>query len=203
MARPPSDIRARLIESARGVFLRKGVDGASLRQIAKDAGTNIGMVYYYFETKDELFIQVVEDRYAGVLLKLEEIFARELPFLDRMTIASASIGELEEEEFEVMRIVLGELVRSTPERKKLVMDRFKEGHVGLLLRALMEASGEEIDPRHPLPVALISIVGAMVLPQLLLRMAGVAAPLALPEPSLLAESLADVLRHGLLKTPED
>lgn len=155
------------------------------------------MVYYYFETKDELFLQVVEDRYAGVLAKLEEIFARESPFLERMTLASASIGELEDEEFEVMRIVMGELVRSTPERKKLVMDRFKQGHVGLLFRALTEAS-EEIDPRHPLPVALISIVGAMVLPQLLMRIAGDAAPIALPDPSVLAESLAEVLRHGLL-----
>lgn len=198
MARPPSDIRARIITSARGVFLQKGVDGASLRQIAKDAGTNIGMVYYYFETKDVLFLQVVEDRYAGVLKKLEEIFARDAPLLERMTLASASIGDLEPEEFEVMRIVLGELVRSTPERKKLVMDRFKQGHVGLLLRSLTEASGE-IDPRHPVPVALISIVGAMVLPQLLLRMAGEATPIALPEPGVLAESLADVLRHGLLK----
>lgn len=198
MARPPSDIRARIITSARGVFLQKGVDGASLRQIAKDAGTNIGMVYYYFETKDVLFLQVVEDRYAGVLKKLEEIFARDAPLLERMTLASASIGNLEAEEFEVMRIVLGELVRSTPERKKLVMDRFKQGHVGLLLRSLTEASGE-IDPRHPVPVALISIVGAMVLPQLLLRMAGEATPIALPEPGVLAESLANVLRHGLLK----
>ena len=169
-----------------------------MRQIAKEAGTNIGMVYYYFETKDELFLQVVEDRYAGVLARLQDIFARELPFLERVTLASASIGELPEEEFEVMRIVFGELVRSTPERKKLVMDRFKAGHVGLMLRALTEASGGEIDPRHPLPVALISIVGAMVLPQLIMRMAGDAAPLTLPEPAKLAEALTEVLRYGLL-----
>jgi AcrR family transcriptional regulator len=44
MARPRSDIRPRLLASARARFLREGVDGASLRSIAKDAATNIGMV---------------------------------------------------------------------------------------------------------------------------------------------------------------
>jgi AcrR family transcriptional regulator len=44
MARPASDIQKRIFVAARARFLSEGVDGASLRQIAKDAGTNIGMV---------------------------------------------------------------------------------------------------------------------------------------------------------------
>jgi AcrR family transcriptional regulator len=45
MARPASDIAPRIVHAARERFLFEGVDGASLRNIAKDAGTNIGMVY--------------------------------------------------------------------------------------------------------------------------------------------------------------
>ena len=37
MARPRSDIQPRIVEAARYRFLRAGVDGASLREIAKDA----------------------------------------------------------------------------------------------------------------------------------------------------------------------
>ena len=45
MARPRSDIEPRIVHAARRRFLKEGVDGASLRTIAKDAGTSIGMVY--------------------------------------------------------------------------------------------------------------------------------------------------------------
>ncbi len=67
MGRTRSDLGPRIIEAARGRFLREGVDGASLRAIAADAGTSIGMVYYYFPTKDDLFFAVVEETYQHVL----------------------------------------------------------------------------------------------------------------------------------------
>ena len=59
MARPKSDIEPRIIHAARRRFLEDGVDGASLRKIAREAGTNIGMIYYYFPTKDDLFLAYV------------------------------------------------------------------------------------------------------------------------------------------------
>ena len=61
MARPRSDIEPRIVHAARRRFLKEGVDGASLRTIARDAKTSIGMVYYYFPTKDDLFFAVVEE----------------------------------------------------------------------------------------------------------------------------------------------
>ena len=70
MARPRSDIRPRIVDSARARFLSLGVDGASLREIARDAGTNIGMVAYYFPTKDDLFLAVVEEVYASEVADL-------------------------------------------------------------------------------------------------------------------------------------
>ena len=67
MARPGSDLRSRVVPAARARFLAQGVDGASLRSIADDAGTSIGMVYYYFKTKDDLFLAVVEDVYGELM----------------------------------------------------------------------------------------------------------------------------------------
>ena len=64
MARPRSDIAQRIVSAAAERFLHDGVDGASLRRIAQAAGTNLGMVYYYFPSKDDLFLAVVERHYA-------------------------------------------------------------------------------------------------------------------------------------------
>ena len=70
MARPRGDISERLIKAAREAFLTQGVDGASLREIAAEAGTSLGMITYYFPTKDDLFLAVLEQVYPKLLADL-------------------------------------------------------------------------------------------------------------------------------------
>ncbi len=65
MARPRSDIQARIVDAARARFLAGNVDGASLRENRARSGHDIGMVVYYFPTKDELFKAAVDQIYAG------------------------------------------------------------------------------------------------------------------------------------------
>jgi hypothetical protein len=67
MPRPRSDISERVLHAAARRFLEDGVDGAAMRAIARDAGTSVGMVTYYFPTKDALFAAVVEHAYKGLL----------------------------------------------------------------------------------------------------------------------------------------
>ena len=84
MPRPQSDIDARIVEAARSRFLLEGVDGASLRSIARDAGTSIGMVYYYFKTKDELFLAVIETAYRGLLVDFSAALASDVTAEQRL-----------------------------------------------------------------------------------------------------------------------
>ena len=76
MARPRGNIDQRIVRAARVLFLRDGVDGASLRDIARRARTSIGMIYYYFPIKDDLFLAVVEEVYAKLLGDLGVALAR-------------------------------------------------------------------------------------------------------------------------------
>jgi TetR/AcrR family transcriptional repressor of nem operon len=50
----------RLVEAARDVFHRQGVEGTTLADIAQSADVPVGNVYYYFKTKDELVGAAVE-----------------------------------------------------------------------------------------------------------------------------------------------
>lgn len=52
------DKRLKLLEKARDHFLKHGYRGASLRNIARDAGLTTGALYHYFRGKDELFVDV-------------------------------------------------------------------------------------------------------------------------------------------------
>ena len=52
--------RAQLIAAALRVFLRRGFHGASLDEIADEAGYTTGAVYSNFRGKDDLFLAVLE-----------------------------------------------------------------------------------------------------------------------------------------------
>jgi AcrR family transcriptional regulator len=47
--------RQRIIDAARERFMRDGYEGATVRAIAADAGVDVAMVYYFFDSKEGLF----------------------------------------------------------------------------------------------------------------------------------------------------
>lgn len=55
------DVRKALLNSGEEAFLKNGFEKASLRKIAKNAGTTIGNFYNYFENKEALFGALVEE----------------------------------------------------------------------------------------------------------------------------------------------
>ncbi|MCX6271040.1 MAG: helix-turn-helix domain containing protein, partial [Bacteroidetes bacterium] len=44
-----------ILQAARKVFARKGLDGARMQEIADEAGINKALLHYYFRSKDNLF----------------------------------------------------------------------------------------------------------------------------------------------------
>lgn len=46
--------RGELAAATRQVILRQGLEGTTLREVAREAGWSIGVLAHYFETKDEL-----------------------------------------------------------------------------------------------------------------------------------------------------
>ncbi|MBV8658908.1 MAG: TetR/AcrR family transcriptional regulator [Burkholderiales bacterium] len=59
----PVDTRDRVLESAARVFARKGYLGASLDEVAADAGLTKGAVYWHFKSKSDLFFALLNSRF--------------------------------------------------------------------------------------------------------------------------------------------
>ena len=53
--------KKKLIKHAQKLFLDKGPDGTSIREIANSAGVNISAISYYFSGKDGLYRACIED----------------------------------------------------------------------------------------------------------------------------------------------
>lgn len=203
MARPRSDIRPRLIEAARAQFLKDGADGASLRAIARAAKTSIGMVHYYFGSKDELFFAVIEETYAPLLASIERLVADADSLSERVRRVSLRIAEASDEEVDILRLVLRSALTSGPRRDHLLA-RFQRGHLALVL-GLLERGAEHGEVRRDVPgPALVPMALAVtLLPQIIRRVAGDAWPFAdsLATPEDIAALSVDVLLHGI--SPEE
>lgn len=199
MPRPRTDIRPRLLEAARARFLSDGVDGASLRAIARDADTSIGMIYYYFPTKDDLFFGVVEDVYAALLGDLEQALAQDAGFEARVRALYQRVAAMSPVEGDIFRLVVREALVSSDRLGRLV-ERFKRGHVALIMRTVAEGRKEgalAADVPVPLMVIATGVLGAA--PLMILRALGARSPFgdALPTDGDFAEALLRVLMHGI------
>lgn len=54
-----------ILEAARNVFVKKGMDGARMQMIADKAGINKTLLHYYFRSKEKLFYAVFDQVEAG------------------------------------------------------------------------------------------------------------------------------------------
>ena len=69
--------RNALLDAAAHVFAQRGFEGASLEEIAETAGYTRGAIYKNFESKEELFLAVLDRRTAAQLDAFSAAFERE------------------------------------------------------------------------------------------------------------------------------
>lgn len=60
-------IKNKLLKSAKEEFLKSGFEKASIRTIVKNADTTIGNFYNYFQSKEDIFIALVEKTHNKIM----------------------------------------------------------------------------------------------------------------------------------------
>ena len=75
-----------LLEAARELFTKVGLDAASLEEVAETAGYSRGAFYSNFASKDELIVAVLEREIQGANQSLNAVFAWDLPPKERLAV---------------------------------------------------------------------------------------------------------------------
>jgi AcrR family transcriptional regulator len=71
--------RQRLLDAAQKLIARKGLDAASVENIAGAAGYSRGAFYSNFKSKDDLFIELLRSDHAKATQELEAVRTSDLP----------------------------------------------------------------------------------------------------------------------------
>jgi AcrR family transcriptional regulator len=69
--------RACLMQSAATVFARRGLQQASIDEVAEDAGFTKGAFYANFKSKEELFLAMLDERFTQRIEGIESVIAGE------------------------------------------------------------------------------------------------------------------------------
>jgi len=118
MARTPKvveDRRDQIIDAAMQVFAQKGFTRATNKDIAREAGITPGLIYYYFESKEDLLKTIIETRSPAQLMTTLPLQVFELPpevFLRMLILRALSIIE-SEQLIQMVRMLLSEVVHNT------------------------------------------------------------------------------------------
>ena len=87
--------RAKLIQSAERVFLKKGFLTASIGQIARTAGYTTGAVYSNFASKEDLGLPVIQERMVAGITTLQQELADASPTVSSRLAALERWGDRE------------------------------------------------------------------------------------------------------------
>lgn len=67
----------RILEGALSVFKEKGLDGATMDEIANTSGFGKATLYYYFKSKEEVFSAILVDGWQNIWESLEPVIAEQ------------------------------------------------------------------------------------------------------------------------------
>jgi AcrR family transcriptional regulator len=81
--------RARLLQAAAEVYARRGFGGATLDEVAAEAGFTKGAVYSHFGSKENLLLALLEEHLASQVAEQIELFDRERTTWERPLAGSA------------------------------------------------------------------------------------------------------------------
>lgn len=102
-----------IMNAARDLFINKGYQHVSMRQIAKELGYSHGAIYYHFKNKAELFYALVEDHFYMLDQVLDRIMQESLDTkekLEKILLGFIEFGLTHQSHYEIMFLIKEEEV---------------------------------------------------------------------------------------------
>ena len=100
------ETRKKILDSAAQVFAAKGFHSAVVDDIVKASGTSKGAVYFYFESKDQIFVSLVEEYAATVAREIQRSVHRARGLVAQLEAAVVTLVRSFQEHRDLGKIVL-------------------------------------------------------------------------------------------------
>jgi TetR/AcrR family transcriptional regulator, fatty acid metabolism regulator protein len=132
-AKASSDKRRLILDAAVRVFARQGFHACRVSDIADEAGVAYGLVYHYFDSKDEVLDVLFLERWNVMLELIREVDAEPIPVREKLGAIVSFIVDSYRHDPDLMKVIIVEVTRAA--------NSFGRTHIGPI-RTSYELIGE-------------------------------------------------------------
>ncbi len=112
MKAPAVDKRRLILDAAVRVFARQGFHTCRVSDIADEAGVAYGLVYHYFQSKDEVLDTLFLERWELMLAAIDEIDAQPIAAREKLFAIASFIVDSYRHDPELMKVIIVEVTRA-------------------------------------------------------------------------------------------
>jgi len=76
----------KILTAAQTVFIKKGMDGSRMQEIADEAGINKALLHYYFRSKQKLFEAIFSTVFNQIFPDIRNLLYSEKPFEEKLSV---------------------------------------------------------------------------------------------------------------------
>ena len=146
----------KILDAARDVFIRKGMDGARMQEIADEAGINKSLLHYYFRSKQKLFEAIFRDAFGLLIPELMKIFREEGPLLSKVDrVVDRYITVMSNNPF-LPQFLIGEINRDPDKFVRILHDS------GIDPKFLQEVIDKEVKAGNINPIKAADLIPNMI-----------------------------------------
>ena len=132
-ARPAVDKRRMILDAAVRVFARQGFHTCRVSDIADEAGVAYGLVYHYFQSKDEVLDTLFLERWNVMLDAIRETDAQPIPAREKLHAIASFIVDSYRHDPDLMKVIIVEVTRAA--------NSFGAVHLAKIAEAYEQLSG--------------------------------------------------------------
>ena len=123
------DKRRLILDAAITVFARQGFHHCRVSDVADEAGVAYGLVYHYFDSKEEILNELFLERWQIMLDAIGEIDRRqEMPVRDKLYMVAGFIIDSYRNEPDLMKVIIVEVTRAANSFGRMHLEKIREAY---------------------------------------------------------------------------
>ena len=125
------DKRRVILDAAVRVFARQGFHTCRVSDIADEAGVAYGLVYHYFNSKDQVLNELFLERWSLLLLAIEEAEKTDGSHREKLRAIASFIVDSYRYDPDLMKVIIVEVTRAANTFGRTHVDKIMQAYSGI------------------------------------------------------------------------
>ena len=138
---PAVDKRRLILDAAVRVFARQGFHTCRVSDIADEAGVAYGLVYHYFDSKDQILDTLFLERWDILLRAIEQVDAEPISPREKLYAITSFIVDSYRHDPDLMKVIIVEVTRAANTFGRTHLAHIRQAYVGI--SAIVERAQRE------------------------------------------------------------